>query len=917
VQPGSGRVADPARMHSPSVATASSPQSSAPPSVHGPGVGVAAISAAPIAPGTVASTEASTFSADIASHATFTRSQAPSSDPIASSAMGAPAVARSAAANTARTNVDGGECNSTSDGWEDCTELLTRTTTAMRVGEMVHLRNFSMYAAMSAIELMEPKMDLGCGPARNVRNTPLPTELSDAEVVRICDELLACLATWMHAHTLPQTVFSCAYVQRIEDIPRPELAAFIHVLLATVAMFRHIVRAEQVADEEDFIAFDFGLKLPHLPASTVAKLVRDALSNTPISERSPAFNDLQSVELFSEAALSISSSRRDAVASRLYFLQAFHALLSSMYASRSLRFGPVRQLIDSAKTHLQVIQISQYCGADEVVPKVFDPTFNRHLLANTPPRTSPHFTRSQAFATFSQQLEELHALTCVKGLLLPLKEQLGRGSPLEGAQKYSFQALVYGLICFTAQWNPTVLTRSLLKRMILPDMYAESPVLSVDGAQMSSLLVADVLGHGPEVIDAVLQQQAFELSPCAVHIVWSLCRNRGRQRRNMIKSLSSWNRVYLVLHGQQSEQSQLVVSSDIGKLGNDASDVPSLSNSLNADTSDPPQFIEAAIDAGPMLSGIPIESLTTSRHLEHKTNIQSYRDNPLEVLSLEVSVRLMVQHWLLGFECNLYHPSEYSTVFFYVAYVLERTSVANIRAAYGINSSQDAGMQPPRLALYMLDEARWKLCRATFALIEALQNGKGWNYVWRREQSSSNMNSCTRNIAPEVTNYHSETDDQEIRRLEELWYDQRFGMMKEFRVGPPFLNYQSYLRLRNDFVGTDSLCDAENISRILLDACDSFKNSRPPLARAVQLATACRWDPLVDEAKALARVATRNCIVISRLLKLTENLDIAGRDEDVVRHIKLFFDEHRQFPVVSIQTNSHDGELTIETCSGT
>jgi N-alpha-acetyltransferase 35, NatC auxiliary subunit len=897
------------------MATTRSPQSDPPPCLLGLDVDSAAPSSAPTTSAAVASPDASILSADNASPAAFALSSASSSDPVASSVIASAACgARSASLN----NMDGDE-GSTSDGWEDCTELLTMTMTEMRVGEMIHPGNFSMYAAMSAIELMEPKMDVGCGPARNVHNTPLPVTLSDVEVVRICDELLACLATWMHAHTLPQTVFSCAYVQRVEDIPRPELAAFVHILLATVAMFRHIVSAEQVTDEEDFIAFDFGLKIPHLPASTVAKLVREALGSTPIPERLPAVDDILSVESLSEADLSSSSSWRDAIASRLYFLQTFHALLSSMYASRSLRFGPARQLIDAAKTHLELIQGSQYDGADEVIAKVFDATFNRHLLANTPPRTSPLFTRTLAFAKFSQQLDELLALTSVKDILLPLKQQPGRESPLNCAQKYSFQALVYGLICFTAQWKPSVLTRSLLKRMILPDMQAESPVLSVDGAQMSSLLVADVPGHRREDLDARLQQQVVELSPCAAHIVWSLCRNRGRQRRNMIKSLSSWDRVIRVTLCTPGKQSQTIVSSGVEKVGNKSSDAVSRSNQLNADNHAPPPFAgAAAFSTDPILTQTSIEGLTTSQHGEQETSVQCKKENPLETLSLEVSVRLMVQHWFLGFECNLYHPSEYATVFFYVAYVLERSSVANITAAYGVNSLEDAGLPPPRLALFMLDEARRRLCRATFALLEALQNGEGWNYVWRREQAQSNLKTSARCTLPEVTDYRAETDDQGIPCIyEEMWYDQRFGMMEGFRVGPPFLNHQSYLRLRNDFVGGESLGESENIARLLLDASDSFKSSRLPLGRTVQLATSCQWDPLADEAKALGRVATRNCIIISRLLKLTENPDVEGRGEDLVANIQLSFDEHRQFPVVSIQTHGHGGELTIDTEPGT
>ena len=54
------------------------------------------------------------------------------------------------------------------EGWSDITELLSSAAAEMSLGEMVHGESFSLFEAMSALELMDPKMDSGMQSARVV-----------------------------------------------------------------------------------------------------------------------------------------------------------------------------------------------------------------------------------------------------------------------------------------------------------------------------------------------------------------------------------------------------------------------------------------------------------------------------------------------------------------------------------------------------------------------------------------------------------------------------------------------------------------------------------------------------------------------------------------------------------------------------
>ena len=50
--------------------------------------------------------------------------------------------------------------------WEDLEPLLRSCASAMRSGELMHQKSFGLFEAMSAVEIMDPKMDAGCGGSR-------------------------------------------------------------------------------------------------------------------------------------------------------------------------------------------------------------------------------------------------------------------------------------------------------------------------------------------------------------------------------------------------------------------------------------------------------------------------------------------------------------------------------------------------------------------------------------------------------------------------------------------------------------------------------------------------------------------------------------------------------------------------------
>ncbi|EER01111.1 hypothetical protein Pmar_PMAR002565, partial [Perkinsus marinus ATCC 50983] len=78
------------------------------------------------------------------------------------------------------------------DDWTDITEPITEACSSMGLGQLVHGEDYSPFEAMSAIELMQPKMDVGLQTPANLEKV-IDTigDLSDADAKYVADGMLA------------------------------------------------------------------------------------------------------------------------------------------------------------------------------------------------------------------------------------------------------------------------------------------------------------------------------------------------------------------------------------------------------------------------------------------------------------------------------------------------------------------------------------------------------------------------------------------------------------------------------------------------------------------------------------------------------------------------------------------------------
>ena len=92
----------------------------------------------------------------------------------------------------------------------------------MAVGELLAAESFSLHDSMQAIEIGDPKMDIGLrreevGTAEQlIAAGQAPVELPPAQLLALLDRLLAMEATWHTGAMLPLSVFTSLYMLDVD-----------------------------------------------------------------------------------------------------------------------------------------------------------------------------------------------------------------------------------------------------------------------------------------------------------------------------------------------------------------------------------------------------------------------------------------------------------------------------------------------------------------------------------------------------------------------------------------------------------------------------------------------------------------------------------------------------------------------------
>eukprot|EP01027_Heterolobosea_sp_BB2_P010033 GEZU01014769.1.p1 GENE.GEZU01014769.1~~GEZU01014769.1.p1 ORF type:complete len:209 (-),score=28.24 GEZU01014769.1:27-593(-) len=141
--------------------------------------------------------------------------------------------------------------------WMDATSFLDEVSEVLEIGEMVHNDDFNLYEVMTAIEIMDPKMDVGCSAEiksieERLEDGSLPIEedkLTIAQIIAIMDKIFITEMLYHRGYTMPQTIFTCLYLHNIDQyIKNRFFSCYAKLTLKTVDNIRSFVARAKVKE---------------------------------------------------------------------------------------------------------------------------------------------------------------------------------------------------------------------------------------------------------------------------------------------------------------------------------------------------------------------------------------------------------------------------------------------------------------------------------------------------------------------------------------------------------------------------------------------------------------------------------------------------------------------------------------------
>ncbi|KAG7269386.1 hypothetical protein CRUP_008390 [Coryphaenoides rupestris] len=325
--------------------------------------------------------------------------------------------------------------------WVDVTHEFKGACKELNLGELLHDKLFGLFEAMSAIEMMDPKMDAGMiGNQVNRKvlnfeqavkdNAIKVRDLSLPELIGIIDTCFCCLITWLEGHSLAQTVFTCLYVHSPDLIEDPALKAFALGILKVCDIAREKVNKAAVFEEEDFQAMTYGFKMANnvtdLRVTGMLKDVEEELQRKVKSTRSRQGEQRNpEVELEHQQFL--------ALFNRIKFIRLLLTALIAFTKKETNSVGEAQKLMAQAADLLSAIHSSIQYGiqsqndttkGDHPIMMGFEPLVNQRLLPPTFPRYAKIIKREDMVVYFSKLIERIKTV-CDTTFLIDNKKVFG------------------------------------------------------------------------------------------------------------------------------------------------------------------------------------------------------------------------------------------------------------------------------------------------------------------------------------------------------------------------------------------------------------------------------------------------------------------------------------------------------------
>ncbi|PON77085.1 NatC N(alpha)-terminal acetyltransferase, Mak10 subunit [Parasponia andersonii] len=464
-----------------------------------------------------------------------------------------------AAADEASTAVPDGRSSTIPSGentvWVDVSLLLDAACRDLEDGELIHGDNFNLFAAMSALEIMDPKMDSGMvckyySVDEAIENGAAPVPISSDKTVDvrctidIMDHLLACEATWHKGHSVSQTVFSCIYLLRTDRTSSHVLLhSYCRIIRATCKAVISVVSDARTHEEEDLFTMSYGLPLSgdgddkclsvlNAVEETICRQLRACKAP---SSRRKVLEDIEPLQ----TNLALEEGYCKALLCRLRFRKHFYHVLTCLRRPQGRGLELARKHIASCISELEcILSSSEFLrtsasGACEdgledkttasgCQPVGFDANLNSRLSAPTPPRAIQILSWNEAVKYFMRLLHDLDVLC-----------------------SYSLDSSLESVLHFVVQFQksqPDLVARAHLQLLLVQDgkLHGRDPVFAV-------ITRAAALPEATRNHDIQKNEFIVQLGQLVINLLKILCTNSAWQRRKLGKIIQDWRVIYLQL----------------------------------------------------------------------------------------------------------------------------------------------------------------------------------------------------------------------------------------------------------------------------------------------------------------------------------------------------------------------------------
>lgn len=173
--------------------------------------------------------------------------------------------------------------------WTDITKDFFEACSELALGELAQDDVFGLFEAMSAIEMMDPKMDVGMGYNKN--DAPPHTfetavaagilkleDLENAELIGIFDSLFSCIVSWLEGNSMDQVLFTCLYLHSPHSIKDKSLRSFCYAIHMLIAIVKKIIITSSGNEEEDFQLYGNSsfIFIEEMPDTNIASTLKEA-----------------------------------------------------------------------------------------------------------------------------------------------------------------------------------------------------------------------------------------------------------------------------------------------------------------------------------------------------------------------------------------------------------------------------------------------------------------------------------------------------------------------------------------------------------------------------------------------------------------------------------------------------------------